>query len=333
MVYKKQKLIINRRNVIKIIGLSFLSSSSLVNSSYATNRYSKITTTKWEGEFLNSPVSIEVHSSNKLLGRKLVKELNSLTSKYENIFNLQNNSSEICFLNKNKKINNPSKELLDLINKSLSISKFSKGSFDITVQPLWEYYYNHFILEGKVKSLGKNDVKKTLKKVNWKNVVVDDRNITLKNQSSITLNGIAQGYVTDKIVDLLKINGVENTLVDFGENFALGKFKEKRAWNILLQGPDNITETIKLSNKAVATSAGYGTSFEPSLKHHHIFNPSTGLSSNKYRTVSIVADKAWIADAISTSCLSMSEKQIKDICTKFSASAYLIKDSKFYKLI
>ena len=47
--------------------------------------------------------------------------------------------------------------------------------------------------------------------------------------------------------------------------------KKKRKWNILIQGK-NTDKVISLSNKAIATSAGYGTMFEPTMKYHHIFN-------------------------------------------------------------
>ena len=45
------------------------------------------------------------------------------------------------------------------------------------------------------------------KLVNWKNVKVTEDMVSLQNQSSITLNGIAQGWITDKITALLIENG------------------------------------------------------------------------------------------------------------------------------
>ena len=34
---------------------------------------------------------------------------------------------------------------------------------------------------------------------------------------SITLNGIAQGYITDKVTEILANFGISNTLVNMGE--------------------------------------------------------------------------------------------------------------------
>ena len=143
--------------------------------------------------------------------------------------------------------------------------------FDITVQPLWELYYENFILSNKSSPPNKSKIKETLKLVNWNNVKVTEDRISLHNNTSITLNGIAQGWITDQITILLKKNGFTNTLVDFGESYASGLYEEKRNWNILIQGR-NTDRVISLSNKAIATSAGHGTIFEPTMKYHHIFN-------------------------------------------------------------
>ena len=64
---------------------------------------------------------------------------------------------------------------------------------------------------------------------------VNEDKITLHGNSSITLNGIAQGWITDKITDLLSNYGLNNTLVDFGENYALGLYEKSRPWNILIK--------------------------------------------------------------------------------------------------
>ena len=38
----------------------------------------------------------------------------------------------------------------------------------------------------------------------------------------LTLNGIAQGYATDRVVAILRSEGIEHSLVDMGESRALG---------------------------------------------------------------------------------------------------------------
>ena len=217
----------------------------------------------------------------------------------------------------------------EVIEKSLLLSKYTDGSFDATVQPLWDLYFNHYILEGNTTPINKSEIKKVNDLINWKNIVLSENAIQLKNNSSITLNGIAQGWITDQITILLKRHGIKNTLVDFGENYALGLYNNQRPWRILLQGPKNITKTIELTNKAVATSGGYGTAFEPTYTYHHIFDPKTGLSANNYKAVSILSDYAWLSDGISTGALSMDKAKLIKVCKIFNITPYIVADNKF----
>jgi len=46
---------------------------------------------------------------------------------------------------------------------------------------------------------------------------------------------------------------------------------------------------------------GYGTKFETTGRHHHLFDPTTGRSADHYIAVSVVAASAMVADALSTS--------------------------------
>ena len=72
--------------------------------------------------------------------------------------------------------------------------------------------------------------------------------------------------------------------------------------------------------------------FEPTLKNHHIFNTKTGKSSNNFKAVSIISDKAWLSDALSTASLSMEVISLKNLCTKLEAKAYIQKDKHFTEL-
>ena len=47
---------------------------------------------------------------------------------------------------------------------------------------------------------------------------------------AITLNGIAQGYITDRVADLLRNEGFDQAMVDLGEWRALGSHPDGRPW-------------------------------------------------------------------------------------------------------
>ena len=68
------------------------------------------------------------------------------------------------------------------------------------------------------------------------------------------------------------------------------------------------------------------------MRFHHIFNTKNGLSSNKFKTVSIVSNKAWLSDAISTSSLSMNKKTLLKLSKKFDIEAIVQEKESFISL-
>ena len=321
---------VSKRKLIKIIGFSALGSMSYGLFNLLSEK--KYVKSKWTGIVLNNETELVIHSNKNKNNYLLYGQVSKFVSHVDNIFNLQNPNSEIAILNREKVLTNPSPYLIEVIKKSQIISKNTNGLFDVTVQPLWNFYYNHFIIEGNASHPNINDLEDIKKSINWQNIIIDNNIVKLENDASITLNGIAQGWITDQIIEILKKNNIENTLVDFGETFALGKYENIRPWNILLRGYNNKNKVVQLTNKAVATSSPSGTMFEPSNKYHHIFNPKTGLSKSNYKTVSIISDKAWLSDSLATSALLLDKDKLLPLCNKFKAEAFILDNAEFKKL-
>jgi len=133
---------------------------------------------------------------------------------------------------------------------------------------------------------------------------VDSRRIAFARPGmAVTLNGIAQGYITDRVAELLRRAGVDDVLVDLGETRGLGRHPSGRPWRVGLADPRDPARTareIDITDQAVATSGGYGTRFDPAGRYHHLFDPATGRSSRRCLSVSVVASRATVADGAAT---------------------------------
>ena len=133
---------------------------------------------------------------------------------------------------------------------------------------------------------------------------------------AVTLNGIAQGYITDKVVDLLRAEGIDHSLVDMGETRVMGTHPDGRSWDVAIADPDEptrIAAVLPLVDRALATSGAYGFRFDPSGRFNHLFNPATGACAWVYRSVTTVADRATAADALSTAFSLMPRDRIQSV--------------------
>ena len=250
-----------RRRFLKIIGLASIgaiSGTALVKLT-KTDILKKVT---WQGIALGSPAEITIYHPNQKEAEDILSESHKKLVQLENLFSLYKENSQLSMLNKNGYVKNPHPDMLALINLSKKYAEMTDGAFDVTVQPLWNLYNEAFIKTNKPPL--ESEIEKTLSLVDWRSISVSKNLINYEKEGmSSTLNGIAQGYITDKISEHLINSDINNTLVQLGEYRGIGDHPDGRPWRLLLSNPehtDSIGE-IEFTNAAVATSAGLGTPF------------------------------------------------------------------------
>ena len=122
---------------------------------------------------------------------------------------------------------------------------------------------------------------------------------------ALTLNGIAQGYIADRVAGLLRARGLVDVLVDTGEIKALGRRADGTPWRAGIAMPDGTPVARRmLSGRALATSAPMATLLDAARGAGHILDPRTGEPAARWRLASVSAPRAALADALSTAfCL------------------------------
>ncbi len=273
---------------------------------------------RWHGSALGAQVSIEIHHPDRAQAERLVDRCVLDVRRLEQQFSLYRADSAISTLNRTGILVSPDADMVGLLKTSLLFAGITGGAFDPTVQPLWQLYADHFSSQTP-DSNGPSPRKlaEALAKVGHAGLLVGDDRIALTRRgASITLNGIAQGYATDRAVERLRQAGLSTTLVNIGEIRAIGTRPEGTPWRVGLADPDRpgvLTETVDLVDRAVATSAGAGFRFDSEGRFTHLFDPATGRSPSRYSTVSVIAPTATEADALSTAFSLMPLARIQDI--------------------
>ncbi len=221
---------------------------------------------RWHGSALGAQVSIEIHHPHRAEAERLVERCIQDVRRLELQFSLYRANSAICTLNRTGILVSPDADMVALLKAALQFAELTDGAFDPTVQPLWQLYADHFSSD-KPDPEGppKERLAEALAKVGRSHLFVSEDRIALRHGAAITLNGIAQGYATDRVVEQLRGAGLSATLVDMGEIRAIGGRAEGTPWRVGLADPDRpgvFTEIVDLVDRAVSTSAGAGFRFE-----------------------------------------------------------------------
>ncbi len=253
---------------------------------------------EWNGTALGAEAKIVLlHPDAGLVGAAFAAAQGEI-ERLENQFSLFRPDSALARLNRAGRLAHPSLDMRRLLGDALRFSAMTDGAFDPTVQPLWDLYAGHFARHpGDADGPSPQAVFAARMLVGWRRVGVGTAEIALAPGTRLTLNGIAQGYITDRVAELLRGFGFDRLLLDLGEARAIGGpwSVAARAWNANGE-PFRLT----LSDCALAVSAPAGTVFEPSGRWHHLFDPRTGRPARSWRAVAVRAENATTADALST---------------------------------
>ena len=260
---------------------------------------------RWSGIALGAAAEIVLHDPDAARARWLIARCIAEIDRLEDVFSLYRPESAISRLNREGRLTAPPLELVALLAEARSYSERTEGAFDVTVQPLWRLYAAHFASPGAdPRGPGEAAHARAQALVDYRAVEIEPAEVRFARPGmAITLNGIAQGYITDRIAALLQDAGMGDVLLDIGEVRALGRHPDGRPWRIGLRDaaePETIARTVTLADRAVATSAGIASPFDASGRHHHLFDPATGRSAQAAGQVSVIAPRATVADALST---------------------------------
>lgn len=259
---------------------------------------------RWTGRALGGPVSMQLVGLAQADADRIFARVEAELDRLEQIFSLYRDTSELSRLNKTSRLDDPSAELLHVLSVCSAIHTASEGQFDPTIQPLWSAMANgadDAALEGAKKLIG------------WSQVTFDALEVRLPKGGALTLNGIAQGAITDRIVALLRGEGLGDVLVDMGEVAAMGQ-GPNGPWSVGVAKTDGtLVHRLTASDRAIATSVP--TAMQIGTDHGHILSPNGATA--QHSLVSVSAPTAMVADGLSTAMCLMDDHTAQQMVTRF----------------
>lgn len=212
-------------------------------------------------------------------------------------------NSEVSTLNRLGHIKDAHPALIFLIQQSHQLSELTGGAFDITVKPLLDLW------KSSSQPPSVQQVNQARRFINYKDIVVNDKSISFSQTGmSITLDGIAKGFIVDEGVAEFKKYGFHNVMVEAGGDLmGVGGSNVDPSWKIGLQSPRpeirKIVRTFDIQNQAIATSGDYMQAFTSDFLHHHIIDPRCGYSPREFASVSVIAPTTALADGLATASM------------------------------
>jgi thiamine biosynthesis lipoprotein len=259
----------------------------------------------WHGQAMGAVASLQVHHHDRAAAERLVERALAEVHRLEQVFSLYREDTALVALNRHGILVAPPADLIAVLAECRRCWELTGGAFDPTVQALWILYRDHFSrADADPQGPKERELRRALERVGFGQVTFDANRIVLPRRGiGLTLNGIAQGYVTDRVVDILRAGGIVSSLVDMGEPRAVGSRPSGEPWRVGISDPDRperIGETLEVADQAVATSSAYGFRFDHQGRFNHLFDPRTGMSAELYRSVTVTMPSGTAADALST---------------------------------
>ncbi len=284
---------------------------------------------RWRGTALGADAEIVLYCQDRDEAAVAVAGAVAEIERLEGEFSLYRADSALSRLNRDGRLERPSLDMVRLLGEARRWSEWTEGAFDVTVQPLWRLHARHFATfpddrDGPPSAA----VAEARSRVDFRRLGIEPGAISLAPGMAVTLNGIAQGYITDRVADLLRDRGFARVLVNLGELRGVGRRGDGSPWRAAIADPrhaDVAVATVPLSDRALATSSGLGTRFDREGRHHHLFSPATGLSAGYLAAASVIADRATTADALSTALCVMPPRTLPPLRGRIGdAVAWLI---------
>lgn len=250
---------------------------------------------------LGAVAAFSVVADNSTQAEAIIRPFVAELRRLEAIFTLYDPASALATLNQTGQLDAPPPELVALLQLCQRLHEATGGAFDPTVQPLYAVLAAHFA-HGRPPPAAA--IAAARERVGFDRVRLTPAHIDLAAGTALTLNGIAQGWIADRLLALARRQGLEAALFDTGELVAVGSPPGRPFWQVEARiGRGEVTR-IGLADRALAVSHAGASRFDQAGRFNHLLDPRSGRCAPPARAAAVVAGSAALADGLSTAlCL------------------------------
>ncbi len=218
-----------------------------------------------------------------------------------------------------------SPDLLDVLLKSARVFEASDGAFDPSLGELTRLWRSSF-RSGRLPD--PDQLADATARSGLRLVRIDEARSTIELLAPgvrFDFGAIGKGYAADRALRVLARRGLPHAMVDLGGDIALGEAPPgESGWRVEATDDRGEARELLLANLGVATSGDtYRSVTIDGVRYSHILDPRTGLGLRSSLAVTVIADEAWLADAIACAASVLGPKRVQPLLQRWSATRIL----------
>lgn len=263
-------------------------------------------------KLMGSRFDITVIADDSLQAHNYIDVAVAEITRIEKLISEWDPSTQTSAINKNAGIKpvKVDRELFNLIERSIAISKLTDGAFDISyasMDKIWKF-------DGSMTKMPSEEaIKSSVSKIGYQNIILNKEEMTvfLKYPGmKIGFGAIGKGYSADKAKALLISQGVKGGIINAsGDMNTWGKQLNGNDWKVAITNPFDKNKAFALlpiKEGAVVTSGDYEKYVTFNGKRYaHIIDPRTGYPATGVISTTVFGGSAELADALATSLFVM----------------------------
>jgi len=225
----------------------------------------------------------------------------------ENLLSVWKGGSDVVRINNNAGIRpvKVDRDTIEVLRVAREAGELTRGKFDITFGALTDIWRFDHDQDNVIP--GRDLIEPRLKRIDYRAVEFDSTAgtafITRPNMR-IHLGGIGKGFAIDRAVAMFKARGLADFMIQFGGDLYVAGSDRGRPWTLAIadpRGEHDAFATLQITDGTFSTSGDYERFFiKDGKRYHHLIDPDFGEPAMGCRSVTIVANRAVMADVLST---------------------------------
>ncbi|WAC15383.1 FAD:protein FMN transferase [Dyadobacter pollutisoli] len=245
-------------------------------------------------------------------------------TRIENLISDWKPTSQVSQVNANAGISpiKVDKEVFELTERALELSKLTGGAFDISfaaMDRIWKFDGSMTVMPTAAA------IKKSVEKVGYQNIILDKAHSTIflkLKGMKIGFGALGEGYAADQCREMMLKRGIKAGIVNgSGDMSTWGKQPDGSDWIIGISDPVHQGElfaVVPLRQGAVVTSGSYEKFVTFNGKRYsHIINPATGYPASGLTSVTVFGPSAERANGFSTSLMVLGKETGLKLINRF----------------